>query len=282
MTQLNLFEYAFTIPTFTDNNPSSSIHSTRNIKSSHSGGILNDVSDAPAQTDKSRLATLCPLRRNLCIRDNHWITPYKEDVFNVTDLMFGTGIHQKYKVYRDNMYATFDKNILNDDKCLMINESMIILHAWYPHMLWEVWNRIATQLFQYQVLEQFLSKEHRFAIMQLQTPYGLEHVYDLGTVHDLLLSPFTNYPFVHLKSLMWNQTQSLYQYGITKYVKFYEIKDYPQRMTHYKPMYQHSYVCFNFSLFVCYLFFLSLHSNVWCDQMEIVHALRNYFGVDLI
>ena len=154
--------------------------------------------------------------------------------------MFGTGIHQKYKVYRDNMYATYDPDILNG-QCLMINESMIILHAWYPHMLWEVWNRIATQLFQYQVLEQFLSKEHRFAIMQLQTPDGLEHTYNLGTVHDLLLSPFTNYPFVHLKSLMWNQTHSLFERGITKHVQFYDILNYPERMAQYKPAYTQSF-----------------------------------------
>ena len=220
-------------------------------------GILNDVSDAPAQTDKTRLVHL-PIRRNLCIRDNHWVTPYKEDVFNVSELMFGQAIRQEYKVYRDNMYATYDPDILNG-QCLMINESMIILHAWYPHMLWEVWNRIATQLFQYQVLEQFLSKEHRFAIMQLQTPFGLEHIYDLGTVHDLLLSPFTNYPFVHLKSLMWNQTYSLYEYGITKSVKYYEIKDYPERMTHYKPMYQQSFVCLR--LYMMH-HLLSLHLNI--------------------
>lgn len=237
--QFNLFEYAFTIPQFPNSMDISSDPppTTPSKYHSHSDGSLHDTSDAPKQTDKVRLASLCPLRRNLCIRDNHWVTPYKDDIFNVSELMFGTGIHQKYKVYRDNMYATYDPLIVSNGECLMVNESMIILHAWYPHMLWEVWNRIATQLFQYQVLEQFLSKEHRFAIMQLQTPYGLDSVYNLGTVHDLLLSPFTNYPFVHLKSLMWNQTNSLYEYGITKHVKFYDILDYPERMTHYEPMY---------------------------------------------
>ena len=138
------------------------------------------------------------------------------------------------------MFATHDPDILHDAQCTHINESIIILHAWYPHMLWEVWNRIATQLFQYQVLERFLSKEHRFAIMQLQTHPGLDSVYHLSTVHDLVLSPFTNYPFVHLKSLMWNQTASLYARGINKPESFYDTLSYPQRMRNYKPMYAQS------------------------------------------
>ena len=196
--------------------------------------VTNDISYAPKETDKKRLASLCPLRKNLCIQNDHWVTPYKQDVFNISLLMFGTGIHEKYKTYRDNMYATYDSNIISSNKCLMINEDIIILHAWYPHMLWEVWNRIATQLFQYQVLEQFLSKNHRFAIMQLQNGYNL------GTVHDLLLSPFTDYPFAHLKSLMFNQTRSLFAKGITKNVRFYDVIDYPARMAQYEPVYQQS------------------------------------------
>ena len=249
-TQFSVFHDAFSIPLIASS-PSAATHSSStpnpphidhdddlHLEAPHSApdGILSDVSDAPSVTNMERLASLCPLRRNLCVRDNHWVTPYESDVFNVSSLMFGTGIHQKYKVYRDDMYSEYDPDILSE--CQLINESLIVLHAWYPHMLWEVWNRIATQLFQYQVLDHFLSKEHRFAVMQLQTPFGLEAVYHLGSVHDLLLSPFTNYPLVHLQSLMRNQTASLYRYGISKKREFYDVLDYPQRMSRYQPMYR--------------------------------------------
>lgn len=143
------------------------------------------------------------------------------------------------------MYAEWEEDIISAQKCGMIDESLIILHAWYPHMLWEVLVRIATPLFQYQVFEQFLSKEHRFAIMQLK-------LYDLSTVHDLLLSPFTNYPFVHLQDLMDNQTASLYPRGINLEIEYFKEHDFQQRKKEYKPQYSQIGDCTCFSqIFWC-------------------------------
>ena len=178
---------------------------------------------SPKETNFDRLEFFCPKRESLCLQgkaSNGWYTPYEDDTFNISELMFGTGIHPRFKVFRDWMHARYDPNInikIKNNECTMIDESIIILHAWYPHMLWEVWNRIATQLFQYQVLDRFLSKNHRFAIMNL-------HNIELTAVHDLLLSPFTDYPFVHLHDLMENQTKPLFKKYWSNTLEYYKLK----------------------------------------------------------
>ncbi len=49
---------------------------------------------APNKTNVEKLSKLCPLRRNMCLKDRHWIVENDEYAFNFSNLtyiLFGTG-----------------------------------------------------------------------------------------------------------------------------------------------------------------------------------------------
>ena len=71
----------------------------------------------------------------------------------------------------------------------------MIIHAWYPHMLWEVWMRIAMQLYEY-YSKGILAKDVIFALMLLDS-----HDFSF---HDWMLGPFTNYPLLSVQTLIEN------------------------------------------------------------------------------
>ena len=59
------------------------------------------------KTDLSKMEELCPLRKNICVQNNHFVVNNKNDMFNLSETMFGTGIHPRFKVYFLFFYFVF-------------------------------------------------------------------------------------------------------------------------------------------------------------------------------
>eukprot|EP01084_Bolivina_argentea_P162582 282927_1 len=150
----------------------------------------------PIHTNTSYFKTICPLRENICMKNKHWITPHKTDIFNgKPSIRYCVGI------VCNSFYAQYDKNIYS--KCITYNNiSIVLLGQYYPHMYSHIWSRTINGLWEYSIRLQVISMKHHFIFEQLD-------YFNLFMSHKFLIEPFSNYHIQHYKNLLLNPKVTL-------------------------------------------------------------------------
>lgn len=186
------------------------IESVKEIKSN----TINIEMQPPKETDMIQLSQICPRRDNICIKDRQWMTPYNESTFDARP-----SIRYCKGIICNSFHAEYDSSIL--DTCTSYdNISIIMLGQYYPHMFSHVWSRTVNGLWEYSILNPFISKHHHFVFEQLD----YENLYNL---HQLLLNPFSDHPVQHYANLLLDPIQSFNQMLINN--NDYNISDYKTR-----------------------------------------------------
>ena len=151
----------------------------------------------PLQTDQAAFKNICPLRRNICMQDKHWVTTNESDVFDAR-----SSIRYCKGIICNSLHA---KHVQLDEikQCKVHKQlSIILLGQYYPHMFNHVWSRTLNGLWEYAIRSALLSRNHHFVYEQLD----FENMY---MFHQMLLRPFTNYPVQHYKNLILDPNTAL-------------------------------------------------------------------------
>ena len=156
--------------------------------------MLNMV--PPEYTNTSEFATICPLRKNVCIKDKHWLTVDNSSIFNgIPSIKYCKGI------ICNSFKALYEPLALN--KCPIYNNiSIIMLGQYYPHMFHHVWGRVVNGLWEYSIMSSIISRNHHLVYEQLDYQ-------QLYMFHELLLEPFTFHPIQHYKNLLLDPMEAI-------------------------------------------------------------------------